>query len=322
VLDPDMLQIKDADGADLPTWTFVGAYYSAGLTDAIYVFPDTATGIFLPGDYTATMLPGTLTEVNGGELEITEPESTSFSVAFGKTGQSSGTDFSPINPIRIAFNNAIAGPSLDTTPGGADFEFFTTTGTTPNQAVPATVAVGDATANLANVPGNAIVIDPTNELALGTYVVRLKAGGSIMDVDGNTATFNTPVGLTYNVLLKVRAVSTNNMPLATPHFDIVFSGSLDPASVTDAEFEIIDLTTMMPVPFTRTLVTAGAFSGQMEHPNDTVRLDPTAPLVPTRMYRVTLKAGASLTNVPPAGYQAVTRAFATATSWTFTATVP
>lgn len=340
-VDPDMFQLFDSEGNAIPTWTFVGAYWSGGLTDAVYVFPDTATGIFLPGEYTATMNPGTIAEQNGGTLTITEAVSTSFAVAFDKTGQSSGADLpvtgrsaaSGLPGIRISFNNELD-PATVT---ADDFEFFSTTSTTPNMPIPFTVAVGNATNTgnspgvaLANIPNNSVHIIPTMELPLGTYAVRIKAGAAIEDVDGNTKTFGSPFAITYNVLLKVTrtipsvAADGSTLVPANGNFDIQYSGTLDRATVMQAEFDLLDLTNPMApvaVPFTLEFATGPATTPPAlpPHPDDIVRIHPTNNLTPGRTYRVVMKPGTSLSNVPVAGFSRVTRSFATATNWTFTA---
>jgi len=145
-VDPAAFQIHDVErNQDVETFAAVAGYNVDA--DAVYVLPDTATGIFLPGTYTVTMSPTTITEANGGTLTTTAPETTHFAVAFNKVGQTSGTDLSPIAPIRVAFNNAINPATLDTTNGGADLEFFQTVpATTPaNAPVPATITVGNST---------------------------------------------------------------------------------------------------------------------------------------------------------------------------------
>ena len=322
-LNPDMFELKDGTGAVIPSLTFVGGYNSA--SDAIYVFPDTATGIFLPGDYVATMKPGEIEEVNGGTLTVTEAVVTRFSVAFGKTGQTTGTDLSAIAPIRISFNNSIDPASV----GPEDIELFQTSPTTtpPNQPIPFTLTVGNSTSPaLANAPNNAIIITPTMELALGTYVVRIKAGAEIKDTAAtpHVAKFAAPVAITYNVLLKVTRTIPSAPPppapqtavlLSTADFDIIFSGSLKIDSVSAAEFDLIDLTTMMSVPFMMSVATSVSRPAPAlpSHENDTVRINP-ANLMVGRMYKVTLKPGTSLTSA-----NGVTRAFPTATNWTFTA---
>jgi hypothetical protein len=333
-IDPAAFQLTDESGADIPTTIFVDAYNAAGLTDAVYVIPDTDTGIFLPGDYTATMKPTEITEVNGGKLTVTEAEVTHFSVAFGKTGQSTGTDFSPVGAIRISFNNTIDASTLDTTNGGTDLEFFQTNPPTtpPNAPVAATIAVGNTTAPaLNNIANNAIVITPAMELPIGTYVVRIKAGAEIKDVAAtpHIAHFNNPLAITYNVLLK----STHTVPAmpvmgaaslpAVGTFDVVFSGSLDMASVSVDDFELLDTTTMMPVPFTFTLATSVSRPppSAPSHPNDTIRIDPTANLTVGRTYQLTLKQGAALksANGVTRTFGAPSTAAANRTTWTFTA---
>lgn len=322
-IDPALFQLADEQGNAIDTAIFVGAYTYPGFTDAVYVFPDTDTGIFEPGTYSATMLAGELQEINGGTTTVAE-ETTHFSVAFDKTGQTSGTDFPVAGaPIRIYYNNTLDPATV----GADDVEFFATTSNPPNMAIPVTVTVGNAAAAYANTPNNSIIVKPNAELPLGTYALRIKAGAEVKDVDGNTKHYNTPVALTYNVLLKVaRTIPANNGTLLpTADFKIVFSGSLDPATVGASEFQLIDLTTMMPVPATVSVVTStpsGPPPAIQPHANDTVNIHPNAALVPGRMYRVTMAPGTSLTNVPPAGFSPVTRAFATATNWTFTATAP
>jgi hypothetical protein len=309
-VDAEAFELRDADGELIAADVFVDAYNAS--SDAIYV---TSSDIFTPGEYTATMKSTEVGEVNGGTFTTSE-ESTRFSVLFGRLGQSSGTDFSPTGNVTISFNNTIDAASLDTSLGGADLELFTTTaaGTPSTQPVAGTVALSGS--------GTGIVIDPTDELALGTYVVRIKAGAEVADTDGNSAKFANPLATTYNVLLKVRTtVPANSGTLvANGSFDIVYSGSLDAASISADEFELIDLMTNTPVPFTFTQQTLGASGGQAAHPNDIIRIKPNANLTVGRRYRVAMKGGASLTNVPPAGFRAVTRTFPTTTRWEFTAT--
>ncbi|HVV86453.1 MAG TPA: Ig-like domain-containing protein [Kofleriaceae bacterium] len=200
-VDPEAFTIDGPEGP-VPTAVFVDGYNVDG--DAIYVLPDTDTGIFQPGMYTVTMAPTQLAEVNGGTLDVTEQQVTHFQVAFAKIGQTSGTNFPANGQIVISFNNAIDPSTLDTTLGGADLEFFQTAPATtpPNMPIPAMVMVGNSPAGsgLDNVPGNAIIITPTAPLGVGTYVVRFKAGAEIKDVgDAHTAHFTTPLALTYKV---------------------------------------------------------------------------------------------------------------------------
>jgi hypothetical protein len=325
-LNPKQFVLRDGDGNEIPTFSVVSAYFSGDLTDAVYLFPDTDTGIFLPGDYTAVMKAGTVTEVNGGTLETAE-ETTSFSVPFAKTGQTSGTDFVANGAIRISFNNSIDPTSVS----ADDFEFFQTNPPTtpPNAPVAFTVAVGNSTsAALANIDDNALVFTPTAELPIGTYALRIKAGTEIKDVDGNTATFAAPLGLSYVVQLK----STHSIPgnagtlASTGNFEIVFSGTLDMASVTTDDFTFMDTTTMaapVAVPFTLSLKqsTSRPAPNPPSHPNDTVVIDPDANLTAGHTYQVTLKQGAQIKSA-----SGVTRTFgappgtaSNRTQWNFTA---
>jgi len=169
------------------------------------------------------------------------------------------------------------------------------------------------------------------ELPIGTYVLRFKAGAEVKDTDAtaHTAHFTNPLAITYNVLLK----STNTVPTSpsgmTPSmlppatdFKVVFSGTLDTASVTEADFTLVDTGNMMAVPFT-----LGAFTmsvpraGFAPHPNDTVPIH-----IPDRTaghtYQLTIKQGAAIKSA-----NGVTRTFGAAstsasnrTTWTFTAT--
>lgn len=334
--DPAAFQLLDSTGAEIDTAIFVGAYNSAALTDAVYVFPDTATGIFLPGTYTATMKPTELTEVNGGKLTTTADETTHFAVAFGITGQTpassggirdittscGGAAVCNSGVMRITFNNALDA----TTVTAADVELFSTTSIPPNAPIPFTLSVGNASsAGLANIGNNSILIKPDAELALGTYVVRIKAGAEVKDTDATAhiAAFSAPIATTFSARLRVtHTVPANAGTLAAAgSFDVVFSGTLDQATVGASEFELTDLTTNMPVPMALepAMSVARAQPNPTPHANDTVRINPTADLVVGRMYRVTMKPGTSLTNVPPAGFSPVTATFATATTWTFTA---
>jgi len=335
VLDPAMFQLKDGTGADIDTWTFVGAYNSAGLTDAVYVFPDTATGIFLPGDYTATMKAGEMTEVNGGTVQVTETK-TDFSVAFGIIGQTpasvggvrdlatscGGAAVCNSGVIRVAFNNAVDAASVTTD----DIELFSTTSVPPNQQIPFTLSVGNAVSAATNViANNSVIVKPNDELPLGTYVLRVKANAEIKDTAAtvHTASFRSPVATTYSVLLKV----THTVPAAagTPavvslpranSFDIVFSGSLDFSTVGAPEFELTDLTTMQAVPMTIEMATSTSRPQPApgSHANDTIRINPNADLTAGRMYRMTMKAGTQLKSA-----NGISRTFATATNWTISA---
>ena len=333
VADPAMFQLKDGDGNDLDTAIFVGAYYSAGLTDAVYVYPDTATGIFAPGDYSATMLPGTIAEVNGGTLEVTTAETTHFSVAFGKTGNTSGTDLATNGVMRVSFNN-----TLDpTTVTADDLEFFQTNPVTtpPNMAVPAAIAVGNSTASgnangvaLNNVANNAIVVTPTSELPIGTYVLRIKAGAEVKDTAAmpHTATFAAPFAITYNVLLK----ATHSIPAnagnlaAASDFRVVFSGTLDFTTVTADDFELIDTTAgNAAVPFTIGMETSTPRPAPApgSHANDTVLINPTANLVVGHVYTLTIKNGAVIKsgNGVSRTFGAASTSASNRTTWTFTA---
>lgn len=341
VLDPAMFQLKDGTGADIDTFTFVGAYNSAALTDAVYVFPDTTTGVFLPGDYTATMKAGEMTEVNGGSTQVTETK-TDFSVAFGIIGQTPssvggvrdlatscgmGVPGCSTGSIRVRFNNTVD----MTTVGAEDLELFQTNSTPANRQVAFTTAAVTSPAVPDLATNNAIEVRPSSELELGTYVLRVKANAEIKDTAGtpHVASFRTPVATTYSVLLKI----THIVPAAagTPaivslpragNFDIVFSGSLDFSSVGAAEFELTDLTTMQPVPITIEMATSASRTPPLpgSHANDTVRINPNADLTAGRMYRMTMKPGTQLKSAATANTPGgISRTFATATTWTITA---
>ena len=326
VLDPEMFQLKDEAGADVATATFVGGYNAGDLTDAVYVFPATATGIFLPGDYTATMKAGEIAEINGGTLTVAADTSTHFAVAFAKTGQTSGTDFSPVGLIRVSFNNTIDPTSLDAT----DFEFFQTNPPTtpPSAPIAFTVAVGNTTsAALNNVANNALVFTPAAELPIGTYALRIKAGTELKDTAAtpHTTTFSAPIALTYTVQLKAtHSIPANaGMLLSTANFDAVFSGSLDFASIDVSDFTLVDMADMSAVPFAIEMATSTSRPAPAppSHPNDTVRINPTANLVLGHTYVLTIKQGAAIKSA-----NGVNRTFGAPpgtatnrTSWTFTA---
>ncbi len=315
MLDPAAFEISAVGGAALPTTFAADAYNTAGLTDAVYVFPNTTTKIFLPGAYSATMKPTRVTEANGGTLMVAAAQTTRFNVAFGKTGQTSGTNLAVNAPIRISFNNTIDPASI----GADDLEMFTTTA--GNAPVTFTTAVGNSTsAALNNVPNNAIIITPSAELPLGTHVVRFKAGAEVQDTAAtpNKAKFSAPVAITYNVLLQpthTLPATGGTLPIAGS-FDIIWSGSLDTASVGAQEFQLTDLTTMMPVPMTIEMATSVSRPAPSpgSHPNDTIRIKPSANLIAARMYQVKMKAGTQLKSG-----NGITRTFATATTWNFTA---
>lgn len=330
-IDPGAFQITDENGDPVDTAFFVAGYNVDG--DAIWVYPDTDTGIFLPGLYTVTMKPTTIGEVNGGELTTTEDQTVHFNVAFAKVGQTSGTDLSPTANVRVAFNNAIDPATLDTANGGTDLEFFQTNPPTtpPNMPIPVTISVGDSTGLTSSgipldvVDGNAIIVDPTNELPIGTYVLRFKAGAELKDTDAtaHTAKFTNPLAITYNVLLK----STGTFPpvagtpptaplLHTDPFKVIFSGSLDFGSITPDDFTLVDNGSMTAVPFTVSMATTNA-----GHANDTVVITPTGGLTTGHTYQLTIKQGAAIKSA-----NGVTRTFGAAstsssnrTTWTITA---
>ncbi len=341
-LHPEMFELTDAAGAAIETYSFVTGYNVD--SDGVFLQPNTDTGIFLPGAYTATMKPGVLSELNGGTLTVTTAKKVGFSVRFDKTGQTSGTDFGALRAMQISFNNGLDPATLDATaaPANTDYELFSTTSIPANAQIAHTAVVGNSTsALLNNVAGNAIVITPAAELALGTYVVRFKANAEFKDAAAadcgamdalcktlHTKKFTAPLALTYNVLLKVlRTIPASSASATVPaagNVDLVFSGSLDASTIDDADFEVKDVTTpAMPVAvaFTKSIITSTA-SGPppalQPHANDLVRIDPSANLTVGHKYEVSIKAGAKLTNVPVAGFSAVTRTFAV-TKWTFTA---
>lgn len=325
LVEASSFQLKDSAGADIDTTIFVGGY-NADLTDAVYVYPDTPTAIFLPGDFSATMKPSTLTEALGGTLVTTVDKVAHFKVAFAKTGQTSGTDLATNGLIRISFNNTIDPASVVP----AQFELFQTAPVTspPNAPVAFTVAVGNSTAALANVPNNALVFTPAAELPIGTYAVRLKAATVIKDVaaPAHEAKFSAPLAITYAVLLK----STHTIPanagnlVTTGNFDVVFSGTLDWSTVDASDFALIDTSAAnAPVPFAVSMQTSVDRGGGLppHHANDTVRVDPTANLIVGHVYELTIKQGAVIKSG-----NGVTRTFAAPstsstnrTKWTFTA---
>lgn len=150
--------------------------------DGIFVFP---TNYFIPDNYTFKWKTGAhLAEVNGGTLTTTEDTSVRFKVPyrnFGTSPKNGATNVAATATIQLFFNGDLVAASV----AASELTLKTSAGVD----VPFTFTVN----------GDTLIVDPTGNLASGSYRFSIPAGSAFDGPHSSTVTFTTAKNIAFTV---------------------------------------------------------------------------------------------------------------------------
>jgi len=194
------------------------------------------------------------------------------------------TVISPLGSALFVFNAAID----DTTVAATELSLTTADGT----PVPFDFDVTDA-----NASGDAIEIFPTGTWRPGDYIASINAGATFSEVNGGTIEFTAAEKTAFSIGFSRIKTTPAASGVIAPNgsLQITFNDTIDPASVSDDEFELVDPSNNQ-VAFTHTIVTS---TGPDALTNDTIQVTPSAPLTVTsgtQRYNLRVKAAAVFSN--------------------------
>lgn len=256
---------------------------------SIYALPDFDGTAFATGTPCRVTIDGTKVQDKEGNSVDAGQSAIDFSFAelalIGvEPPDGNGVVIQPSGAAEFIFNASIDDASLDP---ATEVRLVDANGT----VVPFAAEVDDF-----NATADAIYVYPTGTWRPGTYTASITAGASFMEVNGGTIDFAAAESTTFDVAFgRIGSVPANNGTIGTTGGTLTFylNDSLDPASVTADEFELVDFNNR-PVPFTVTVVTD-------DLQNDAIQVTPTGTLAPTapmssQRYNLRVKAAAVFTS--------------------------
>lgn len=262
---------------------------------SIYALPDTSVAPFPTGTACTLTIEDNVVDKTGDAVPA-DQRTINFNMqdlALVAVDPSPGAVVSPLGAAAFIFNAPMDDGSLD---AATEVELTTAAGA----AVPYDAVIDDGLAF-----GDAIYVFPTGTWRPGDYSARIRPGASFAEVNGGTIEFAAEEKVDFSVSFNRigTAPSSNGTIATTGTLTIFFNDPIDPASVTEEEFELVDFNNQ-PVGFSVAVITDDAGIG-----NDAIEITPDAPLMPTnpdgmtpnRRYNLRVKAAASFSNTGPNG---------------------